>query len=384
MEQPSIGLLRTITAGFTEKMVKPGSHISFTVQKKIGENSWVVRMLGQKIRVVSDLQLRVGERLKATVQFESGKLLLKIDQQSHALNSILQNSSLADTAQNRALLQAFVAQGLPLREESLKTAFKLFYQLEVQDKATARLLAILQDKGLLLTPDQIKRLQVYVFGEEHDQRDPHHNKNNDSGQNNQQNQNNQSREHGRQGSEQRGGEHKGTEQNNSGQEGSGRQSRRKVGPGVSATVGLLKEQILRRGEGDPLLHLFNHRKAAHQNWIVVPLSFKNYREFDTQKDIPDTGIVRLELSPEGKPLQFTLSLEDLWHFSGKMSPIISKIRVYQGKNGHRDVNKEILSKLRQKLNNLPFEIDDTIREASEFNPFGIGAPSSFKRVDTSA
>jgi len=384
MEQPSIGLLKTITAGFTEKMVKPGSRISFTVQKRIGDNSWIVRMLGQEIRVVSDLQLKVGERLKATVQFESGKLLLKIDQQSHALNTILQNSSIADTAQNRLVLQAFVAQGLPLREESLKFAFKTFYQLDVQDKATARLLAVLQDKGLLLTPEQIKRLEVYVFGEDYHRRDPQNSKNGDPGRNNQHNQNDQPRDHGRHGSGGRGSGQKGAEQKGTDQSGSDGQNRRKVNSSVSSTIGLLKAQISRRGEGDPLLHLFNHRKSAHHNWIIVPLSFENYRETDTQNAVPDTGILRLELNPNGNPLQFTLSIGDLWHFAGKMGTKSNKIRIYNARSGQRDVNKKILSKLQEKLNNLPFEIDDTIREASEFNPFGIEAHSSFKRVDTTA
>lgn len=351
MQQPAIGLLKTITAGFTERTVKPGSHISFTVLSRSGDQSWVVRMLGREVRVVSDLQLQVGARLKATVQFESGKLLLKIDPQSHALNTILQNSALTDTPQNRALVQAFIAQGLPIREESLRSALKLFAQLEVQDGRTARLIAILHDKGLLLTADQFRRLQGQVFGEE----SPHERPQN----------------HGQPGDEQ-GRRHPGQQHS--------RQQDRNTRL-LKSVTGEVREQVQRKSSGGSLLHLFNHRQAEHNNWIIIPLKFQ----------YEDTGVLRLQLSRMGKPDNFTITfnlksadLPATWHFSGRCRPNGSKLRVYRGRHAAGKPDREILSKLQQKLNNLRFEIDDTIREACEFDPFGPEEGTAFKRVDTTA
>lgn len=374
MQQPTIGLLKTITAGFTERTVKPGSHISFTVQRKVGEQSWLVRMLGREVRVVSDLQLQVGARLKATVQFESGKLLLKIDQHSHALNTILQNSSLGDTPQNRALIQAFIAQGLPIREEGLQSALKLFSQLEVQDARSARLIAILQDKGLLLTADQFRRLQGQVFGDESPYERPQHQ--NQRGCDHGRQQNSGQQNSGQQNSGQQTGEHSGRQ---GGQQHSRPQDRENRL--LKSVTGEVKEQVQRKDNGGSLLHLFNHKQAEHNNWIIIPISFRS----------EDTGILRLQLSQQGKPENFTITFNintaespATWHFSGRYLPKGSKLQVYRGRHAAGQPNREILLKLQQKLNNLRFEIDDTIREAYEFDPFGPEEGAEFKRVDTTA
>jgi hypothetical protein len=73
-----------------------------------------------------------------------------------------------------------------------------------------------------------------------------------------------------------------------------------------------------------------------------------------------------------------------WHFAGKITDPRSKIHIYRGNREQGRPNEEILSRLHKKLNNLFFEIDDTIREASEFNPFGTEDISLLKRVDTTA
>ncbi len=356
MQQPSIGLLKTITAGFTERTVKPGSHISFTVQRRLGDQSWVVKMLGREVRVVSDLQLQVGARLRATVEFESGKLLLKIDHQSHAIKTLLQHSSLADTPQNRALLQAFMAQGLPIREAELKSARTLFSQLETQNTQTARLVALLVDKGLLLSAEQFRRLQSWVWGQEYSEQR--------GGQPEQQH------------SEQHSGQH-------SGQQGQQQRSHQETRESRLSKIVTedVKEQLQSTSADASLLHLFNHRQARHDNWIIIPINFQS----------DDTGVLRLQLSSMGKPGRFTLTFHinssespAEWHFAGFCWAEQGKIDVYRGRHTSGRPDREILSKLQQKLNNLRFEIDDTIREASEFDPFGPGEGTAFKRVDTTA
>ncbi len=372
MQQPSIGLLKTITAGFTERTVKPGSHVSFTVQRKIGEQSWVVRMLGRELRVISDLQLHIGDRLRATVQFESGKLLLKIDQEFHALNTILQNSSLGDTPENRALIQAFIAQGLPIREAELTAARKLFLQLESQDTQTARLVALLQDKGLLLTAEQFRRLQSYVWGEEQP-----------GGQEGRQQsrQGGQEQHQGQDDGQSKGREHSGQHfgQQNGDQQRSGQETRKnRLSKSVTEDV---KEQLRLKSTDGRLLHLFNHRQAAHDNWIIIPINFQG----------EDTGVLRLQVSRLGQTGRFTLTFHinsskspATWHFAGSCNRDESKVEVYRGRGASGRPAREILSKLEQKLNNLRFEIDDTIKEGIEFDPFGPGSGRAFKRVDTTA
>ena len=102
-------------------------------------------------------------------------------------------------------------------------------------------------------------------------------------------------------------------------------------------------------------------------------------------------MLRLQLSALGKPGRFTLTFQinssdspAEWHFAGGYGAMESKIEVFRGRQASGRPDHEILSKLRQKLNNLRFEIDDTIREASEFDPFGPGEGTDFKRVDTTA
>mgnify|MGYP006286024187 CR=1 FL=1 len=377
MQQPSIGLLKTITAGFTERTVKPGSHVSFTVQRKLADNSWVVRLLGRELRVVSDLQLQVGSRLRATVQFESGKLLLKIDQQFHALNTILENSSLKDTPENRALIQAFMAQGLPIREADLQAAHKLFSQLETQNAQAARLVAVLQDKGLLLTAEQFRRMQSYIWGEEQygGQEGRQESRQQSHQEGREQHEGREQRQEG-QGRRQHPGQHSGQEADQKRQ----RQPARKIELSKSVTEDV-KEQLGHRTTDGTLLHLFNHRHANHDNWIIIPIKFQG----------EDRGVLRLQVSRMGRAGRFTLTFHlktsnstATWHFAGSCGQDGSKVEVYRGSGASGRPASEILSKLQQKLNNLRFEIDDTIKEGIEFEPFGPGGGSAFKRVDTTA
>ncbi|MFO7730809.1 MAG: hypothetical protein R6V86_08595 [Spirochaetia bacterium] len=357
--------------------MKPGSSISFSVQRKIGDHSWVVRMLGREVRVVSNLQLEVGARLKATVQLESGKLLLRIDRQAHALNNILQTSNLPDTQTSRMLIHAFIAQGLPLREERLRAALKLFSQLEVKDSATSRLLAIAYDKGLFLTPEQMKRLQLLVFGGEYGRREGSsaQPEQQDSGPGHSPNEQSSGREQS---------------QERQGQQRQDQADQHKRGYNPKLIEKDLHTQITSRGSEASLLHLFNHIQANHKNWIIIPLSFKPMPAAEAPAE-EDSGVLRLELDPDGRPQQFTLTFKlyrepepSIWHFAGKITKPESKIHIYRGNREQGRPNAEILSRLHKKLNNLSFEIDDTIREASEFDPFGMEDISLLKRVDTTA
>ncbi|MDZ7793466.1 MAG: hypothetical protein U5P10_07145 [Spirochaetia bacterium] len=142
----------------------------------------------------------------------------------------------------------------------------------MKDSATSRLLAIAYDKGLFLTPEQMKRLQLLVFGGEYGRREgtPAQQEQQDAGHGHEQPQGRQGRHRQGQSSDQR----QGNNSENRTAQSQNQSSVRRTEQLQKLIEQDLHRQITRRGSGASLLHLFNHIQANHKNWIIIPLSFK--------------------------------------------------------------------------------------------------------------
>jgi len=347
MEQPNIGFIKAINTGFITHSVKPGSVISFTVLEKLSEGVWIVDIRGKKIKVQSSISLIVGKKLEAKVLMKDGKLFLRILDSRTPVESAIQKFSLPRNDISKMIIEGFIRQGLPLKEEMLRKAVLLLQDIRPPDQQSARLIALLFDKGLFLTRQQFEKFHhlLYDFPV----------------------------------NPQRQAEARRRKQQDSGHEGQKeRENRRKKDK--NKVRKLLLQNIQTRGREDNLLQLFNHLEAPHNNWIIVPLSFQT----EISENAPDRGVLRLHTVQQGRVDKFTITFSGKrdWHFSGDMSPGKRLIRWNVDPLPDRKGKMEIVSKLREKLSNLSFEIDDTISEVLKFSVYGDEDAPDIKKIDT--
>ena len=123
-----------------------------------------------------------------------------------------------------------------------------------------------------------------------------------------------------------------------------------------------------------MLALFNHIRGRHDHWVVIP--------FETERE--ESAVLRMRILDDEKVGQFTFSVygETEWHFEGRNTGKKHRIVVYSNDKRARDKSIRLIEELRKKLHNLSFEIDDTIKEANDFDPFVSEHRTDVEGVDT--
>jgi len=347
MDQPPIGFINEIRSGFNSQSIKPGSTISFTPLERKPDGSWIILLKGRKIRVQSSIRLNIGEKFLARVLFREGRLFLKVVDNASPLLSLLKSSSLPGTDSAEKIIKSFILQGLPLKKEMLQKAFTLFEEMPRQDEKTARLIALLYDKGLFVTKEQLDRIQhrfleqpVISTGDAEE----HRRKEDGKGQ----------------------GRHSGDKKRSS-------EDQKKL-------TSIIADQIERKGEDDNFFQLFNHLAAHHNNWIVIPLRF---RENDGS-DVPAEGLLRLRITKSGRPDMFSISISGnrRWNFRGNLTEGNRRISCSIDPLPDKKLKKVITSKLNEKLRNLSYEFDDTISEMVEFSHYDEDKTVDIRSIDT--
>ena len=346
MQQPAIGLIQSLSTGFGQKLFKPGAIVSFSALEQLSDSSWIIQVHGQKIKVRSSITLTLGEQIKARVLFQDGKMFLKMEDSRSPIQHLLYKLDLPKGSSSELLIRSFIEQGMPLKEETLRKALQLMEQLDNRDRRTARLIAMLYDKGMFLTRQQFEKLQQFIF-EKQIPLPPS--------------------------TERRKKDHDSDRKESKEREDQRKKERDKL-------LKSIKNQINRSSRGDNLLQLFNHLKAPHDNWIVVPLSF----DYPAMEDAPRRGVLRIHITTQNMPdmCTFTVFGRREWHFKIKLQPGKERISLAVDPYPSWIPEKEIVNKMREKLSNLSFEIDDTISEMVKFSLFGDSNRQDIKNVDT--
>ncbi len=343
MIEPSSGFVRATTNGSDQLKVRPGSRLSFFVHKKISENTWIISLQGQKVRINSDIPLELGKIFRAVVLRQEGRVVLKVQEQTAVIDSVMDRFSLPHNDQVKLILQAFIQQGLPLREEILQRAILFFTSLKETNKTSARFLALLYDKGIFPDRALFERLQYML-------REP-------------------AAFH--QGEERQRGNHPGHQEKNGKKE---KENKEKKLEKIKKQIAV---QMKNEGPGENLLQLFNHMKAGGDNWLVFPISFSG-------ENVLREGVVRIHTDPAGRTDNFSVSFygKGEFHFRGSLSSGKRRIAFFMDHPSKSANPSTLISELKKKLHNLSFEIDDTIKGAEIFSPFEGENLTTLKKIDT--
>ena len=348
MQKPSIGFIQSLGTGFTASTIKPGAVVSFTAVEQLSPNSWIIQIQGQKLKVQSSISLALGEHLRARVILQEGKMLLKLLDSGSPVKSLADRLGLPRSEASGQIIRSFVEQGLPLREEMLRGALLLYEQVKNRDPRSARLIALLFDKGIFVNAKQFEKFQQLLWETP--------------------NSHPESLEERRK--KGRDSQHDEERQNE-------KRRRQQEKDRLSKVI---RRQIHRKGNEGSLLQLFNHMEAAHDNWIVVPLEFHS----QSVPDAPGKGVLRLHTGPDGMADMCTCTIFGTreWHFRLKLREGKKLVRLSVEPLPNKRESREIVFKLREKLSNLSFEIDDTISEVVKFSHYDSENKPDIKNIDT--
>lgn len=275
-------------------------------------------------------------------------MLLKLLDSFSPVKSVADRLGLSQSEEAGQIIRSFIEQGLPLREEMLKRALFIFEQLKSRDPRSARLIALLFDKGIFINAKLFEKFQQVLWETPNSYPESLENR----------------RKKGRD------SQHEGERQN---------EKRRKQQEKERLSK-VVRRQIHGKSNEGSLLHLFNHMEAPHDNWIVVPLRFDS----KAIPNAPVNGILRLHTGPEGRADMCTCTIYGTreWHFRLNLREGRKKVRLSVEPLPNRKESREIVFKLREKLRNLSFEIDDTISEVIEFSLYDSENRSDIKNIDT--
>jgi hypothetical protein len=149
-------------------------------------------------------------------------------------------------------------------------------------------------------------------------------------------------------------------------------------PSAREVAGLLKDAVLRGSlDGESPLQVFNHCRAEHETWIVLP--------FRLQGGALLTGSLRILYDPllrEAKRFVLEAGAEDgiRWTFLLGREAGRLRLRTVCSDPGYlvpgapaRPGGQEGISRLQIKLRNLGVEVDDTIHGCGDFDGFSLPA-----------
>jgi hypothetical protein len=349
MIEPSTGFLNLQTKGLDRLQVRPGSFLSFRVNKQLSEHTWLIHLQGQDLKVSSTIPLETGKLFRALVILREGVLTLKVQEPFTAAQSVIDRYSFPDTTETRLIIQSFMEQGIALKEEIITRAVQFFRSFRPLNRKNGRLLALLYDKGIYPGKEEFSRF-LEVLGE------PGENNDRDSRQ-----------PRYREGNRNQGNDADGYKEKSSSRQGNTQKE----------LVKSIKDQMERRDNGRSLLQLFNHLKARENNWTVFPLYF------DPERGI-EKAVARLHIDRLGRTDSFSLSFygKQEYHFRGTLKGKERRIELYMDGDGGASGPGGNIEELRKKLHNLSFEIDDTIKGTERFSAFGGEDLHDLREIDT--
>jgi hypothetical protein len=150
-------------------VLKHGSDVQALVVGKQGSNRYVLQIAGHRLTAHSSLNLQLGQALRARVDAQAGTVYLRVqNEQSHSLRVFLQQQGLPVDKSAEAVVRSFVRSGLPLDPAEIRQARALLQRVRTPAERSARLVAILWDKGARPSEDFVHSLFSAVEGEPSD------------------------------------------------------------------------------------------------------------------------------------------------------------------------------------------------------------------------
>lgn len=314
-----------------------GDVINITVKKQLKNLSYRVLIGEKEVTVLSERVLVPGKKLKVQAYWVKGKLYLKIISESVSGPQLNGNDfSLPQSQITRNILNSFYSSSMPIESEKISILYRFLKKNDKLDFRIARLLSLAVDKGLFKSYSFYEELINALF------RDT----------------------------------------------GGGRDRRQKKGKSDFEEVNakIIKEKILGgNGGGGDALKLFNHLKAVHDNWMILPFNFETDRG-------PINGTIRCKTDDfkkgEGLFKIFSIvvvaveEVKGTWFFRLKGREKVLMDIFSPG--GETPANLEILKTFMEKYRNIGLSLDDNIeiKDTSGFDGFNEVQADKYKKIDT--
>jgi hypothetical protein len=312
--------------------LRSGDLVSINVIKNLDGGKWAVGIQGRVFPAFSKLDLQPGSTLRARVTLVGSKFLFTIenDPKDPALAALVRQG-LAGGEDDSLAASSLLRTGLSVTAEIVEKMKAVIARSALQKARTARSLAVLADKGIEISSQASERLLgIFGFGE-------------------------------------KGGEdHR-------------KYRKRELPKGEEASDAV--KSVLEQTEGKPdVLAVFNHLKGRNQSWIVVPFLFGEGPDelpgtikilYDPFMRRPRSMVVTV--APKGGfPIDFHIVLE------GK-----KKLTVFCGDPEVRAAISGLYGGFASKINNLGFQVDDTIYGSESFDGFSpVWEGASVRGIDT--
>jgi hypothetical protein len=315
----------------SELSLRSGDSVLVTVIKRLTGRKWAVGIRGRVLPAFSEVELTPGQRLRALVGIQHGRITLKISgQAADPIQDLIVRQGLQPNQLVESIVTAFLRSGLAIAPERLNQVRQLLERLRLDPKKFARIIAIIMEKAIDPRSRGLEQLlAVLGYGEQ------------DSG----------------------------------GKQGRGR--RRSLDPEKLAQQ--LRADIERpeSGEGSGL-QVFNHLRGPEHTWVVIPF------DYSLEGSGPVCGTIRLRYNVRRQQTDCLIVVVrsaggGKWSFV--LRPQGSELFIFGDAGNNR--SKAELDVLRLKLQNLGVKTDDTIREDQNFDGFDLPWEElSYHYVDT--
>lgn len=315
----------------SELSLRPGDSVLVTVIKRLAGNKWAVGIRGRVLPAFSKVKLTPGQRLRALVVIEQGRITLKIaGQPADPIQDLIVRQGMPSNQLVESIVTAFLRSSLAIAPERVEQVRQLLDRLRLDPKKFARIIAIVLEKGIDLRSRGLEQLMFLLgYGEQEPE--------------------------GKQ----------------------GRDRRRSGDPDALAEQLRSDIEGPESGQGSSL-QVFNHLRGSEHTWVIIPLDYSLEDSgriygtlrlrYDVRKQRTDRLVVALRSAKGGK-----------WSFL--FDPLSPRMFVFGDPTDKK--RKAELDVLLLKLQNLGVKTDDTIREERNFDGFDLPWEElSYQTVDT--
>ncbi len=318
------------------QQIRSGDFFSVKVVRNEGGGRWTVSLGGRLFPAFSEHPLSIGQKIRVQALWNGDTLMLRLPQKLPLIPRLLGSVGLPTDALSRLVVSMLARTGLALNPQRILRLRNILASLPRADRDGARLLALLEEKGIEPTSAELQLLLSLSGG--------------DAG---------------------TGGGDRRKEGRSGGEKGE---------IPVPELSDLFRNRMVRYTEqGDSPLQLFNHLPGADGQWVVLPFAVRiGNREMN--------GSMRLLLGRDrGRVRSMSLEVNDgphRWRFAMGAD---RKLTLFSPDPGSAALGRKLLPELAGKLGKMRVEIDDTMRDIRESDGFGgSGDDVPLKGIDTQA
>jgi hypothetical protein len=337
---------QTLTVTGHKGHIRTGDIVKVKIVRQLSNNAWQISLRGKLLPVTTNLPLSENMTVQTKAVWSGKQLILQILNQDTSIAAELGKSGIPTDATTQRILAALQRSGMPIKAETVLSIRKTLSQDEYTNDTLIRLLALVTDKDVVIPEKRFTELVHLLLSH-------------------------------------REGQHENQEEKQRNKRQSEKESQdeeKKQGDTKTKIESALAENMISgKGPSLPALTLFNHIRADHDNWIILPFSL-------LVDETPFDGSVRIRTKVEKMRIQDLVihveSQKAQWHFIiPNFSDVPKKMRIMCNNGSLRHPANRKIKKFSEKLRKLGIEVVDTIKEPGMFDGFSTEYSNTYHGID---